>query len=287
MGPAAATIQKVESLLAGLSHSELAELCVVALRRWRAKNPEGMYFTMHSGLGLELAFVLGERKKVNQEPGFDPNALKEVFLSEQDRPSLLGVVEFVWWMVRAGFAIPCAPSPDAGSYPVSYRLTDAGFAFLDAKEGEHPLQPGWPDRVLRRCPDLPEGVIALLLDARACMDNSLLRPAIVLMGVAYEVAIEHVADHLVTKRYLDKKVLQGQAAPRLEKVKDVIDQVVTNSDDKRTAHAAYEFAEQLRRRRNDGAHTRPRYGFEDRQEVEEFIVSAARHLPGLWSLAAC
>jgi hypothetical protein len=47
---------------------------------------------------------------------------------------------------------------------------------------------------------------------------------------------------------------------------------------------AYEFADQLRRRRNDASHTAPTYGFEDREEVEELIISAGRHLPDLWRL---
>jgi hypothetical protein len=53
-------------------------------------------------------------------------------------------------------------------------------------------------------------------------------------------------------------------------------------DDRFAAHAAYEFADMLRRRRNDASHTAPTYGFEDRGEAEELIVSAGRHLPNLW-----
>jgi hypothetical protein len=50
------------------------------------------------------------------------------------------------------------------------------------------------------------------------------------------------------------------------------------------ADAACDFADQLRRRRNDGVHTTPTYGFEDREEAEEFLVSAGRHLPHLWRM---
>ena len=55
-------------------------------------------------------------------------------------------------------------------------------------------------------------------------------------------------------------------------------------DDRFAVHAAYQFADALRRRRNDAAHTTPTYGFDDRQETEELLVSAGRHLPNLWSL---
>jgi hypothetical protein len=47
----------------------------------------------------------------------------------------------------------------------------------------------------------------------------------------------------------------------------------------------YDFADQLRRRRNDAAHTTPKYDFEDREEAEEFLVSAGRHLPNVWRMA--
>ena len=56
-------------------------------------------------------------------------------------------------------------------------------------------------------------------------------------------------------------------------------------DDRRRSGAAYDFADLLRLRRNEAAHTRPAYDFEHPGETEEFLVSAGRHLPGIWSLA--
>ena len=75
---------------------------------------------------------------------------------------------------------------------------------------------------------------------------------------------------------------------RLRRVAGLIEKALpgaANSEARRAAAAAYDFADALRRRRNDAAHPRPKYGFEDRTEVEELLVSALRHLPGLWAPA--
>jgi hypothetical protein len=114
-----------------------------------------------------------------------------------------------------------------------------------------------------------------------------MRPAVGLLGVAYEATVEHVFQSLVAQNIL---VDTGQkAAARIAAIKDKIDDLLPGStpqerDDRFAIHAAYEFADQLRRRRNDASHTAPTYDFEDRQEVEELSVSSGRHLPNLWRM---
>ncbi len=77
---------------------------------------------------------------------------------------------------------------------------------------------------------------------------------------------------------------------RLKRVRELIgtdsikEHVLPERDDRHRAEQAYDFANTLRLRRNDAAHTRPRYDFEHLGETEEYLVSAGRHLPGLWSL---
>jgi hypothetical protein len=112
-----------------------------------------------------------------------------------------------------------------------------------------------------------------------------LRPAIVLIGVAYEIAIEAAIEKLIAKAILQAADLQLPAARRIEKVKSVIGSVLKTTEERFAAEAAYGFADTLRRRRNDGSHTRPTYPFDDHDEVEEFLMSASRHLPPLWSIA--
>ncbi len=96
-------------------------------------------------------------------------------------------------------------------FPYWLLLTQAGLRFIDATE-DHPLRPGFMDRLIARCPGLPDEVTSLLTDARRCLDAGLMRPAIVLMGVAYEVAVERVAESLVKKGRLKQADLDDKAA---------------------------------------------------------------------------
>ena len=89
------------------------------------------------------------------------------------------------------------------------RLTARGARLLDGTDDD-PLLPGFLDRIRLRCPDLPDGVVALLADARECLDRCLLRPAVILMGVAYELAIEEVVLRLETKGYVKAKTVDLQ-----------------------------------------------------------------------------
>jgi len=108
------------------------------------------------------------------------------------------------------------------------------------------------------------------------------------MGVAYEVAVESVIAALVGRAALPAAVQDQSAARRISAVRGVVEAIFAGRsppemERRFAALAAYDFADALRRRRNDASHTTPRYGFGDQPEVEELLVSACRHLPALWS----
>lgn len=278
---------EVKELLVGVPQSELTELCIQALRAWRVGKPDHEAITMHGALGLELVPLLAARKGITVTDREWAIRLKEAFHA-QEQPWMLGVVEFLWWMVRAGLAIPIGDSTRSYQYPATFRLTSAGLSFFDRID-DHPLLPGAIDRARNRCPGLPVGVVDLLGDSRRCLEHCLFRPAVVVMGVAYEEAIDAVIDALDTRHLLSAKAaLAEDAVKRLKRVAALLEQALpgaANSEARRAAAAAYDFADALRRRRNDAAHTRPKYGFEDRAEIEDLLVAAVRHLPGLWSPA--
>jgi hypothetical protein len=117
----------------------------------------------------------------------------------------------------------------------------------------------------------------------------LLRAAIVLMGVAYEVALEAIIDKLVHNGRLPPNTADLNAAKRISALRGIIDVILPGGtqqekDDRFAAKRAYDFADDLRRRRNDASHTTPRHGFEDLVEAQEFLVSAGRQLPLVWLL---
>jgi hypothetical protein len=275
----------MKELLKGISDTEVRELCLEALRAWRKSHPSGAQVQMHGALGRELVPILLKRRTTPFP--YSGVAPQEALIDAVTEPGLEGVAEFVNWFVRAGLAWPLGAL--ANQYPITLHLTRSGQRFLDGTK-DHPLLPGFVDRIAQRCSNLPDDALSLLIDARSCLDHGLMRPAIQLMGVAYEVAVEHVVGSMVTKTQLNAVVATQKAAMRIAAIKGIIDQVMPNTtiqekEERFAVHAAYDFADQLRRRRNDAAHTAPKYDFEDREEAEEFLVSAGRHLPNLWRMA--
>ncbi len=278
--------EQVRQLLDGLSDLEVREVCIAGLRAARRGNrlDNGNLFSLHGHLGREVIPLLADRKGVtlNGPPG-EVNLLKEPFLDCLNESWMTGVFEFMNWFVRAGLAWPLG-APVNGS-PITLRLTRAGLRFLDLAE-DHPLLPGSIERVVARCPGLPNNVQSLLAQGRACLDQGLMQPAIVMMGVAYETAVDRVVDVLVGRGVLADQ--ERGAARRIRDVRDQIDNLFPgrdNIDDRAAMHRAYGCADELRRRRNDGGHAAPTYGFEDREEAEEFLISALRLLPSLWQPA--
>src|SRR5262245_30178402 len=115
-------------LLAGLSDEEIRADGIEALRRWRKKprpkpphpygpgfaaptpppdplgEPVRDVFSMHGDLGIELIKLLAQRKAL-KDP--DTHRLKEIFIDgdAMQREWAQGVLEFVWWLVRAGLAV--------------------------------------------------------------------------------------------------------------------------------------------------------------------------------------
>lgn len=264
-----------QRLLAGLASETFYPLAVEALRRWKKGARSSEEFQMHGDFGRALVPILAERIGIQA----DAQTVKEPFLYEQGQPWMGEVVMFTWWLARSGLAIPVYQG-DIG-YPAAYRLTAAGAAFLDATV-EHPMLPGFLQRIAARCPGLPDETITHLTDARACLDHALSRPSIVLLGLAFEVAIDAVVDTLVSDGKLSVKA-KAKVSEKIGGVKAILPQLFPAAEERSTAIAAWDFADALRQRRNHGAHPRPAYDFSDLTEVHELHVSAGRHLPALWS----
>jgi hypothetical protein len=193
----------------------------------------------------------------------------------------------VWSLIGRRWAYLDTTQPEATNWAV--RLTEAGRR---AAKDESAFSPQLVERIRARCPRLSEEVAEHMVDAQACLENDLLRPATVMIGLAYEAAILAIGEALVTEGMLDPARFQKARRDGVAEVisllahSDVCERRGVARNDKHKVGRALDFAHQLRERRNDGGHTRPTYPFNDRAEIEEFLLSAARHLPELWRLAA-
>ncbi len=150
---------------------------------------------------------------------------------------------------------------------------------------EHPLSPGYLRRFRERHPDVPEEVVVLIEDAQACLGFRLMRPAVVLLGLAYETAALKVLETLVERAIVDRRKVGDTAANRIARPRSTLPKLECRDDERATATAAVDFADHLRIRRNDASHPVESPPFDDIDEVEELIISAARHLPFLWGIA--
>jgi hypothetical protein len=104
---------------------------------------------------------------------------------------------------------------------LSLRLTDAGVRFLAAGD-EHPLSPGYLRRFRERHPDVPDEVVLLVEDAQACLEFGLMRPAVVLLGLAYETAVLKVLEKLAETAIVDLQRGGDTAAKRIAKLRSTI-----------------------------------------------------------------
>lgn len=270
---------QLRELIQSASETQLRAVCADAIREWH-KRATRSYFDLFADFSPAVTDMLARRTGARLGRSLD-----EAFIGSLRYDFMAPILEFLWWMVRTGLAIPFAD--DHQNLPQHYHLTRAGLRWLAATDA-HPLQPGFIQRIKDRCPGLPDDVTALLADAHACYEHGLHRPAVMLLGVAYESAVEEVADALLAANHLTPPI-PSRAAARLATVKASVARRFPGNtgagiEARTAAEQACDFADHLRRRRNDGSHPIPRFGFDDHSEIEELLVSSSRYLPDLWSL---
>jgi len=111
-----------------------------------------------------------------------------------------------------------------------------------------------------------------------------MRPAVVLLGLAYETAVLKVLEKLAEKAIVKGKLAEN-ASKRIGMLRSTLQRLECRDDQRGAVAAAVDFADHLRDRRNDASHPVESWPFDDSDEVEELITSATRHLPFLWGIS--
>lgn len=230
-------------------------------------------------------------KAAQLRPGRTPDQVqamagKWVHCVQQRKPELLGVAGFLWSLVGARLAVP-EPNTNGVHLPTVV-LTGAAWDFVNSGD-PHPLLPGAVARVKERCPGLPDHVVDLLSDASECLSHGLNRPAIALLGFAYEAVIVEVLKTLDTKGIVQQSKLPWQAVDRLKLLRSKVGEVFTGNgreakEARDAAELACDLADKIRDRRNRASHPSQAYGFQDHDEIEEYLTSGFRRLPDLWAM---
>ena len=266
-------------LLEGLSEIQLRELCIEAVRTIRRSGDRNSTEVLDPRT-FQHALVPILMRHRGEQPGSRPTlASLETHFEES---WAVPIVQFFAWLVRSGLAF--------GHQHNRFRLFPAGLAFFDSNDEVHPLVPGALRRLRERNPTLPDDVMDLLEDAHACFGHGLLRPAIALLGVAFETCAHAVLEGLARRAVMTSPSDPRGAAQRIVAIRSALPMRFPGNagpmlEARAGAARACDFADELRARRNDASHPRARFPFDDRQEVEEFMVSAMRFLPGLWAVA--
>lgn len=169
------------------------------------------------------------------------------------------VRSFWQWMERAGLALRF----DAGQWVI----TPAGQRRL---KSDHPCRPGAMERLRSAFATEHEDSLKRLDDALDCLDAGLPRPAVVLLGLAYEELIGAVLAR-VTGKAVDQ--LSWKASVRQAELRQAIEsQAAKGTKEMRErALVALNVADTIRDKRNDAAHRAA--GDWDSVEADELVSS--------------
>ncbi len=208
-------------------------------------------------------------KRICRAPSLHVNVRRP--FSMNDDPEKLSTA--IWELTRAGIVDPIFTGD--GQLIYCLRVTRRGLRVChDGKS--HPLWPGYLREVRANTPGLTDEVAARLEDARECLRHRLLRPAVVMAGLAMEESVAAIHDVLVQ----GQKPKWWNARDKLAFVTGHVEQQPMKAEEKHRMRMALTAAEVLRNARNDAAHQAD--SAFDLGTVEEIVVSAGRQVPVLW-----
>ena len=148
---------------------------------------------------------------------------------------------------------------------------------------QHPLHPGFIARFKGRATNANDEVVARMEDAVSCLASSLLRAAVVMVGLAVEETLRVTHAAMVNQGHI------GKSAWALTKAKQLLDDIEkavqswTNANDEQhRLRMALVAAESIRTERNNASH--PGVIVNDEASVEELVVLASRQLPAFWEI---
>lgn len=286
--------ENLARLLDGLSETRIRQLGIEAIRRVRVNVRRGGG-DPDSTIRLDPATIMRELGPLLRAAGDAAADLPLPPMGDDTWHKLWSakLLVFFVWLERAGLAFHY---DNGTANPLRViRLLPTGIAFFDRADDQHPLVPGSIARMRRRSPGLPEHVLELIEDSHKCFEygDRLLRPAVALLGVAWESIVSTVHESMMRNGLAADA---QNAARKIEAVRAGIDarfpldnlqgqERIDMLERRGAARRACEFADDVRGRRNPAAHdAMPRIPFDDPQEVENFLMRAEMNIPGLWAM---
>ncbi len=191
----------------------------------------------------------------------------------------------LWALIGEGVLFPRMKTPNPPDHPhvIDRLVLTARGERLVAGGDAHPLHPGFIKRFRDRTPGVTDEVLSRMEDAVSCVEKSLLRAALVMVGLAAEetLIVTHAA--MVNQNHI------GKAAGTLAKAKNLLSDIEkavaswTNANDEQhRLKMAITAVESIRTERNKASH--PGVVVDDAAAVEEILVLASRQLPVFWEI---
>jgi hypothetical protein len=273
--------------LAGVSEQRVRESFVEGLETLR-KQRGSIAFDYYDVIGQVARVVIPVKAaealaawQTSTQRSFktNPNSVEE-------HPDTRKLLSALWSLVGQGLLLPRLKNE--GDVSVIYRvsLTEAGERVV-SKGDEHPRHPGFIKRFRAAAPTATGAVVAHLEDALSCLEADVLRPALMMLGLANEVTIR------ITHAALAHQTKVSAAGP-MAKARDLladIDGVAKAwaggkgggvKDEEHRLKLAAGTLEAIRDERNNAAH--PGRKVTDGAHVEGLLMLGAQHLPVLWEV---
>ncbi|NJK30962.1 MAG: hypothetical protein HC927_00360 [Deltaproteobacteria bacterium] len=186
-------------------------------------------------------------------------------------------IEAIFWeFITRGLLYPrlaSAPSPGDPHIIEALYLTPLGERYFNCDTDAHPSDSSFTAKIISSTPTLPPDVRTALEEAHACYQYRLLRSAVIMLGLAYEIMAGEVYAILV----------QSEKRPRdAKETLDKIESALRTSKDQAGIHAAL-VADEIRAARNLAAHTWAS-DFSDVGQVESLLILGARNVSKFWGL---
>ena len=241
-------------------------------------------------LGLQPTDLTAIRDRLQKSYGefrIDAQARDQTKGEAED---VLRVEAILWELVARGLAYPrfnsIIPTRPADGWPYVIEhvvVTPRGREFFK-RQNASPYHDDWVRTVCDGLPDLPDDIPRRLQDARDCLLAHVLRPAVIMAGLACERVVASVYDHC----NLGAKVPPRLAPGNRPSAKRLLDGVVEMASQLRPRpegieSLAMQLTELVRQDRNVAGHGWSRE-FDDAEDVELLLLAASRSISTIWGL---
>lgn len=202
----------------------------------------------------------------------------------EEWPDNRRLLSALWSLVGEGIVVPRLKQENDLCVFLRLTLTEKGERVV-SKADEHPLHPGFIKRFRASAPTATDPVIAHMEDAVSCLEAGVLRPALMMVGVANEVTVRVTHDALAHQNKVTKAGAMAKMRDLLADISAVAGTWAAGGgtrDEEHRLKMAVGGTEAVRDERNKAAH--PGQKVTDAPHVESMLMLAAHHLPVLWEL---